>query len=85
MSVRIDGAGGARASEGGARDESPQWARILAMTSRCPHFLPPYCPDHNRIERCVWRELHANATYNHWCEVIEELVAAAIAYLRRRD
>jgi transposase len=55
------------------------------MTSRCPHFLPPYCPDHNRIERCVWRELHANATYNHWCEVIEELVAAAIAYLRRRD
>lgn len=19
-------------------------------------FLPPYCPDDNRIERCVWRK-----------------------------
>jgi transposase len=24
------------------------------------HFLPPYCPDDNRIERRVWREVHAN-------------------------
>ena len=23
------------------------------------HFLPPYCPDANRIE-CVWQHLHAN-------------------------
>jgi transposase len=28
------------------------------------HFLPPYCPDHNRIER-VWLDLHANVTRNH--------------------
>ena len=25
------------------------------------HFLPPYCPDANRIER-VWQDLHANAS-----------------------
>ena len=25
------------------------------------HFLPPYCPDHNRIERS-WRDLHANVS-----------------------
>jgi transposase len=28
------------------------------------HFLPPYCPDHNRIER-FWQDLHANVTRNH--------------------
>jgi transposase len=28
------------------------------------HFLPPYCPDHNRIER-LWLDLHANVTRNH--------------------
>src|SRR5713101_5593313 len=30
------------------------------------HFLPPYSPDQNRIER-VWEDLHANATRNHTC------------------
>jgi transposase len=25
------------------------------------HFLPPYCPDDNPIER-VWQDLHANVT-----------------------
>jgi transposase len=38
------------------------------------HFLPPYCPDDNRIERRVWRELHANVTRNHRCGDIEELM-----------
>jgi transposase len=28
------------------------------------HFLPPYCPDANRIER-LWQDLHANVTRNH--------------------
>ena len=28
------------------------------------HFLPPYCPDHNKIER-LWRDLHAAVTRNH--------------------
>ena len=31
------------------------------------HFLPPYCPDFNRIER-VWLDLHANVTRNHRCK-----------------
>lgn len=29
-----------------------------------PEFLPPYCPDDNRIER-MWQDLHANVTRNH--------------------
>jgi len=30
------------------------------------HFLPPYCPDYNRIER-VWQDLHSHVTRNHQC------------------
>jgi transposase len=37
------------------------------------HFLPPYCPDHNRIER-LWQTLHSNVTRNHRCKKIEELM-----------
>jgi len=47
------------------------------------HFLPPYCPDDNPIERAAWRELHQNVTYNHQCRTIEQLLAEAEAFLRR--
>jgi transposase len=45
------------------------------------HFLPPYCPDHNRIER-VWQDLHANVTRNHRCKTLDELLAHVHAFLR---
>jgi transposase len=45
------------------------------------HFLPPYCPDHNRIER-VWQDLHANVTRNHRCTSMDELLANVRSYLR---
>lgn len=48
------------------------------------HFLPPYCPDDNRIER-VWLDLHANVTRNHRCRTIKELLAAIERYLRARN
>lgn len=48
------------------------------------HFLPPYCPDHNRIER-VWKDLHDNVTRNHTCRTIEELMQEVRAYLRQRQ
>jgi len=47
-------------------------------------FLPPYCPDHNRIER-VWRDLHENVTRNHRCRTIGELMGEVRRYLRRKD
>lgn len=49
------------------------------------HFLPPYCPDHNRIER-LWKDLHDNVTRNHTCVGIEELMDKVANYLipRRR-
>jgi transposase len=45
------------------------------------HFLPPYCPDANRIER-VWLDLHANVTRNHRCKTIEVLMEHVAAFLR---
>jgi transposase len=40
------------------------------------HFLPPYCPDSNRIER-VWEDLHANVTRNHRCRTMAPLLTNA--------
>jgi transposase len=44
------------------------------------HFLPPYCPDANRIER-VWQDLHANVTRNHRCKTMAQLLTKARSYL----
>jgi hypothetical protein len=49
------------------------------------HFLPPYCPDDNRIERCVFREMHANVTNNHRHATIEELLFAVETHFRNRN
>lgn len=49
------------------------------------HFLPPYCPDDNRIERCGWRELHANVTRNHNCRTMPELLDEVRRYLNRKN
>lgn len=48
------------------------------------HFLPPYCPEHNRIER-VWQDLHANVTRNHRCRTMTELMREVRYYLRKRN
>jgi transposase len=48
------------------------------------HFLPPYCPDHNRIER-VWRDLHDNVTRNHQCCTMKELMTEVHHWLKKRD
>ncbi|MFT3767488.1 MAG: IS630 family transposase [Minicystis sp.] len=44
------------------------------------HFLPPYCPAANRIER-VWQDLHANVTRNHRCRTLKALLSNARDYL----
>ena len=48
------------------------------------HFLPPYCPDHNRIER-IWKDLHDNVTRNHRCRTMDELMAEVRSYLVGRN
>lgn len=47
------------------------------------HFLPPYCPDENKIER-TWQDLHANVTRNHCCSTMPELMSYVHTWLRRR-
>ena len=48
------------------------------------HFLPPYCPDHNQIER-AWKDLHDNVTRNHRCQNMNDLLTEVFAYLRCRN
>lgn len=48
------------------------------------HFLPPYCPTHNKIER-LWQDLHANVTRNHTCRDINELMRRVTSYLNARN
>jgi transposase len=48
------------------------------------HFLPPYSPDHNAIER-VWKDLHANVTRNHTCANMIELLVEVRWYLHKRN
>jgi transposase len=47
------------------------------------HFLPPYCPDHNRIER-LWKDLHDNVTRNHRCSTMDQLMQHVHDYLTQR-
>lgn len=48
------------------------------------HFLPPYCPNDNKIER-VWQDLHANVTRNHRCPDMVSLMRDVRYYLRKRN
>ena len=60
------------------------WALLQARGRIALHPLPPYCPDHNRIER-VWQDLHANVTRNHSCPNMQALREEVRRYLRRRN
>jgi hypothetical protein len=48
------------------------------------HFLPPYSPDDNAIER-VWKDLHANVTRNHNCATMTALMVEVRYYLCKRN
>jgi transposase len=44
------------------------------------HFLPPYCPEENAIER-TWLDLHANVTRNHCARSMRQLMVNVRRYL----
>jgi transposase len=48
------------------------------------HFLPPYCPNDNKIER-LWEDLHANVTRNHRCPDMTTLMCEVRYYLHKRN
>lgn len=47
------------------------------------HFLPPYCPNENKIER-RWEDLHAQVTRNHRCPDIKTLMRKVHRWLRQQ-
>jgi transposase len=47
-------------------------------------FLPPYCPNENKIER-VWKDLHDEVTRNHQHATMTDLMKAVHRYLRQRN
>jgi len=48
------------------------------------HFLPPYCPQENKIER-FWQDLHAEVTRNHRCDSLAELMRNVRRFMNRRN
>jgi len=59
------------------------WALLEAGGRIRLHPLPPYCPEHNKIER-VWQDLHAEVTRNHTCPDLDDLMIEVRLYLLRR-
>lgn len=57
---------------------------VAAMPHVRLHFLPPYSPSFNPIER-LWLDLHAEVTRNHRCRTIEDLMMEVDHYLRYRN
>ncbi len=45
-------------------------------------FLPPYCPNENRIER-VWKDLHDQVTRNHRHPVLDKLMKDVRSFVKR--
>lgn len=45
------------------------------------HFLPPYSPEHNVIER-LWKQMHDHVTRNHRHREMSTLMAAVESFLR---
>jgi len=47
------------------------------------HFLPPYCPNENKIER-PWQDLHAEVARHHRYASMSELMQDVCQFPRRR-
>ena len=66
-------------------DSKASRAAVAALDGKVVlYWLPPYCPDHNRIER-TWLDLHANVTRNHTCVDMDQLMRRVTNYLLARN
>jgi len=64
----------------GIHSSSETMVALRRLTRINLHFLPAYCPDHNRIER-LWQDLHAAVTRNHRHTNMLDLCQAVAAWL----
>lgn len=63
--------------------QAQAWLRDRGARVRL-HFLPPYSPNENPIER-VWQDLHTNVTRNHTRRALAWLLRDVHRWLRRRN
>lgn len=63
--------------------QTKAWLRDRGQRVRL-HFLPPYSPNDNAIER-VWQDLHANVTRNHTRRTLAWLLRDVRAWIRARN
>jgi transposase len=59
------------------------WALLEAGDRLHLVYLPPYCPQHNKIER-LWEDLHAEVTRNHTCPTMDDLMICVHVFLLKR-
>jgi transposase len=52
------------------------------LTNIALEFLPPYCPNENRIER-IWKDLHDGVTRNHRHRILDELMKNVRSFIKR--
>lgn len=57
-------------------------AALQTMGNTRLHFLPPYCPNKNRIER-IWLDAQDNVTRNHRWKRMKALMREIHRYLAR--
>lgn len=72
MHVIWDNAGYHRSSE------VKKWAKELGIKL---HYLPPYSPNLNPIER-LWKIMHENVRYNHYYSKFNEFTVAALNFFK---
>lgn len=61
------------------------WSAVEALAGKVVlHYLPPYSPEGNLIER-VWLNMHNNVTRNHRHTDIESVVDSSLNYLDNYD
>ena len=63
--------------------QAQAWLRDRGVRVRL-HFLPPYSPNDNPIER-VWQDLHANVTRNHTRRALAWLLRDVGRWIRCRN
>ncbi|MEL7497192.1 MAG: IS630 family transposase, partial [Planctomycetota bacterium] len=52
------------------------------LSNMALQFLPPYCPNENRIER-IWKDLHDQVTRNHRHPTLAELMMDVRRFVKR--
>lgn len=65
--------------DNGKYHKSEELLKFIETTKIKIHYLPPYSPNLNPIER-LWKIMHENTTYNHYYEKFSEFSSGIINF-----